>query len=84
MQNCPDIRIFNALFEGIFWRYFLKYSENLLQQNLDFEHVILENALENIVGKFGRHLQIIKPVLERLLEPIEKVEQNKPIAICFF
>jgi len=41
-------------------------------ENLDFEHVILENALENIVGKFGRHLQIIKPVLERLLEPIEK------------
>ena len=59
---------------------FLEYSENLLQQNLDFEHVILENALENIVGKFGRHLQIIKPVLERLLEPIEKVEQNDLLA----
>ena len=62
---------------------FLKYSENLLQQNLDFEHVILENALENIVGKFGRHLQIIKPVLERLLEPIEKVEQKKAHLLPF-
>lgn len=41
-------------------------------QDLDFEHVILENALENIVRKFRRHLQIIKPALEMLLQQIEQ------------
>merc|ERR1712179_310594 len=41
-------------------------------QDLAFEHVILENALENVVRKFRRHLQIIKPALEMLLEQIEK------------
>ena len=37
----------------------------------DFEHVILENALEYVVQKFRRHLHIIKPALEILLEQIE-------------
>jgi len=41
-------------------------------QDLDFEHVILENALENVVRKFRRHLQIIKPALEMLLQQIEQ------------
>ena len=39
--------------------------------SLDFEHVILEYALENVVQKFRRHLQIIKPALEMLLHQIE-------------
>ena len=29
-------------------------------QELDFEHTVLESALESVVGKFRRHLQIIK------------------------
>jgi len=41
-------------------------------QDLAFEHVILENALENVVRKFRRHLQIIKPALEMLLQQIEQ------------
>lgn len=40
-------------------------------QSLDFEHVVLENALENIVGKFRKHLQGIKPALETLLHQVE-------------
>lgn len=36
-----------------------------------FEHTILENALEYVVQKYRRHLQIIKPALEILLEQIE-------------
>ena len=31
------------------------------------------NALENVVRKFRRHLQIIKPALEMLLQQIEQV-----------
>ena len=40
----------------------------LRQKNVqyqDFEQVILETALENVVKKFRRHMQIIKPALER-------------------
>ena len=40
-------------------------------QYQDFEQVILETALENFVQKFRRHLQIIKPALEMLLQQIE-------------
>jgi len=40
-------------------------------QDLDFEHIVLENALEHVVRKFRRHLQIIKPSLEMLLQQIE-------------
>jgi len=40
--------------------------------SLDFEHVILENALENIVCKFRKHLQGIKPALETLLHQVEQ------------
>ena len=39
--------------------------------SLDFEHVVLEYALENVVQKFRRHLQIIKPSLEILLQQTE-------------
>ena len=40
-------------------------------QELDFEHTVLESALESVVGKFRRHLQIIKPALEMLLQEVE-------------
>ena len=40
-------------------------------QYQDFEQIILETALENVVQKFRRHLQIIKPALEMLLQQIE-------------
>ena len=40
-------------------------------QYQDFEQVILETALENVVQKFRRHLQIIKPALDMLLQQVE-------------
>jgi len=40
-------------------------------QELDFEHTVLESALESVAGKFRRHLQIIKPALEMLLQEVE-------------
>ena len=40
-------------------------------QYQDFEQVILETALENVVQKFRRHLHIIKPALEMLLQQVE-------------
>jgi len=40
-------------------------------QELDFEHTVLESALESVVGRLRRHLQIIKPALEMLLQEVE-------------
>jgi len=40
-------------------------------QYQDFEQVILETALEFVVQKYRRHLQIIKPALEMLLQQVE-------------
>ena len=45
------------------------YKQSVLQDS-DFEHIILENALHNIVKKFKRHLEIIKPALDMLLQQI--------------
>ena len=36
----------------------------------DFEQVVLETALENVVSKYSRHLEIIKPALEMLLQQV--------------
>jgi hypothetical protein len=36
--------------------------------------MVLESALGNVVRKHRRHLQIIKPALDMLLQQIEKVE----------
>ena len=55
----------------------LMERSTLLPQDLDFEHVILENALENVVRKYRRHLQIIKPALEMLLQQVEQVGNKK-------
>ena len=41
-------------------------------QDLDFEHIVLESALECVTVKFRRHLQIIKPALEMLLQEVEQ------------
>ena len=70
----------------IHWKEFgQKYDENLLRQDLAFEHVILENALEKVVRKFRRHLQIIKPALEMLLQQIEQVwKESSHIVIWDF
>jgi len=40
-------------------------------QYQDFEQVVLETALENVVSKFSRHLEIIKPALDMLLQQVE-------------
>jgi len=45
------------------------YKQSITQDS-DFEHIILENALYNIVKKFKRHLEIIKPALDMLLQQI--------------
>jgi len=37
----------------------------------DFEFIILESALDNIVSKFKRHLKIKRPALDMLLQQIE-------------
>ena len=50
--------------------YLDSYISNVRDQ--DFEHVILESALENVVHKFRRHLRIKKPALEMLLQQIEQ------------
>ena len=36
----------------------------------DFEQVVLETALENVASKYSRHLEIIKPALEMLLQQV--------------
>ena len=38
----------------------------------NFEHVVLETALEHVVKKFRRHFSIIKPALEMLLQQTEE------------
>lgn len=46
------------------------YYQAYLHTSLDFEHIVLETALSNIVKKFHRHLEIIKPPLDALLQQI--------------
>lgn len=50
--------------------YLDSYISNVRDQ--DFEHIILESALENVVHKFRRHIRIKKPALEMLLQQIEQ------------
>ena len=47
-----------------------RYCNNLWNFLQDFEQVVLETALENVVAKFSRHLEIIKPALEMLLQQV--------------
>ena len=39
-------------------------------QHMDFEHVVLEHALNNITSWFSRHVWLTKPALELLLQKI--------------
>lgn len=39
-------------------------------QKTDFEHIVLESSLDNVVNKFKRHLEIIKPALDVLLQKV--------------
>jgi len=46
---------------------------NLLTSNIqcmDFEHVVLEQALNNVITRFSRHIWLTKPALELLLQKI--------------
>merc|ERR1712012_1349277 len=45
------------------------YQKNAQDRN--FELLVLEAALDHVVRKFGRHLQIIKPSVEMILQQIE-------------
>jgi len=47
------------------------YYRRALAHQQDFEHIVLEAALSNIVRRFKRHLEIIKPALEVLLTNIQ-------------
>ena len=53
---------------------YLLYPDNYISidGDQDYEIVILEIALENIVNKFRRHVRIKKPALEMLLLQIEQ------------
>ena len=42
-----------------------------MHQDQNFELIVLEAALDHVVRKFGRHLQIIKPSVEMILQQIE-------------
>jgi len=44
--------------------------QDLSSPSSDFEHIVLETALASIVNKFNRHLEIIKPPLDVLLQEI--------------
>merc|ERR1719334_2741877 len=44
--------------------------QSLYSSSIDFEHIVLESALSNIVKKFHRHLEIIQPPLDILLQEI--------------
>jgi len=66
-QNCSTI--FNQFSSFIFDTPACLFQQRIVP-DLDFEHVILENVLENVVGKFRKHLQTIKPALEILLQQI--------------
>ena len=46
---------------------------------LDFEHVILEFALENVVQKFRRHLLTVRPALGELLQHIEQSPKSNSL-----
>ena len=47
-----------------------KYYQSARDKKTDFEHIILESSLDNVVKKFKRHLEIIKPALDSLLHTI--------------
>jgi hypothetical protein len=44
--------------------------DNIPLQHMDFEHVVLEQALDNITERFSRHISLTKPALELLLQKI--------------
>jgi len=52
----------------------------LLQQNSfqcqEFEQVVLETALDYVVQKYRRHMQIIKPALDMLLQQVEATPET--------
>jgi len=76
------IRRLHQKFSGASSEEFEKFPEmkilKLLKQDSNqeyyqnFEHVVLETALENVVSKFQRHFNIIKPALEMLLQQTEE------------
>ena len=47
-----------------------QYYQNSRDKKTDFEHIVLESSLHNVVKKFKRHLEIIKPALDTLLQTI--------------
>jgi len=50
----------------------LKNHDRFSLMEQDFEHIVLEKAIESVVEKFRKHLQIIKPALNLLLQEIEE------------
>jgi len=46
------------------------YKSSLTEKESYFEHIVLESSLSNVTKKFKRHLEIIKPALDVLLQQI--------------
>ena len=46
------------------------YKSSLIDKETSFEHIVLECCLDHITKKFKRHLEIIKPALDVLLQQI--------------
>ena len=46
------------------------YKSSLSERESYFEHIILESCLSHVTKKFKRHLEIIKPALDVLLQQI--------------
>ena len=44
--------------------------------------MVLETALENVASKYSRHLEIIKPALEMLLQQVTEADSDICIVCC--
>lgn len=49
----------------------MKLISQISRNEQDFEHIVIEKAIESVVEKFTKHLQIVKPALDVLLQEIE-------------
>ena len=50
----------------------LKMLQEINLSEEDFEYVVMEKAMEHVVEKFKKHLHIIKPALNLLLQQVEE------------
>ena len=46
----------------------MKLIQKISLNEQDFEHIVLEKAIESVVEKFAKHLKIMKPAFSLLLQ----------------